>query len=507
MLLVLDKRVTGVAALSFGVMLRTLTAHAQEAAREPAPQPSATGDASPPAAAAPLQPSAAPETPAPSEPSAPSSWFARKPLRVELGQGAQRWSVTLFGFVEADYMFDSTRSYEDAMGSTLVARSDTYAGQTGRTQLSMRNTRLGLAFAAPSIGGVRASALIEADFFGNQPAPSEKAFFDSPGFRLRHAYLLAQTDYVDVLAGHTYGLIGFQNYFFPCTLEFLGIPNQLFSRSGQLRVSRSLSLGSEISLDVAAAAVRPAQRDAGVPDVQAGVRLSIHSWKGITTPGNTGTSAVPLSVGVSGTVRQFKVNAFAPPPTQRSNSATGWGLALDALVPIIPAADGDDRGNRLTLNGSFVTGTGIADLITTGGGATFPTLPNPAQANPAPLYTANVDPGLVSFDTQGVVHTIDWWAMRAGLQYYLPPTGRVIISVNYTQSYSGNMVKLFPRGGAEIELLTRVANRSHYADLNVMWDLTPVVRIGLSAQYTKVIYLDGDEPHNLRVMGQALYVF
>ena len=69
------------------------------------------------------------------------------------------------------------------------------------------------------------------------------------------------------------------------------------------------------------------------------------------------------------------------------------------------------------------------------------------------------------------------------------------------------MAELFPRGGAEIELLARVADRSHYADINLMWDATPAIRFGLSGQYTKVAYLDGDTPHNLRVMGQALYAF
>lgn len=478
----------------------------QPTAAAPAPQPSAAATPAPAAAPNPAEPPVIESAVASPEP-APHSWFWRPPLRLDVGEGSQRWSFTVFGFVEADYIFDSTRSYDDAIGGALVARSDTYAGHASRSQFSVRNSRLGLTFTSPKVGGVRGSAVVEADFFGNQPATaSERALFDSPAFRLRHAYLQLQSDYVDVIAGHTYTVFGWQNYFFPCSLEFLGIPNQLFSRATQLRASHAFDFG-DLSLDVAVAAVRPAQRDSGMPDGHAGVRLSVNGWKGITTPGNTGTLALPLSIGVSGTVRQFKVNAFAPPPTQRSNSATGWGLSFDALVPIIPAAHVDDRANRLTFTGSFVTGTGIADLITSGGGASFPTLPNPAQANPPPLYTANIDDGLVSFDTQGVVHTIDWWAMRAGLQYYLPPSGRLIISANYTQSHSGNMRELFPKGGAEIELLARVADRSHYADLNLMWDATPAIRVGISGQYTKVIYLDGDAPHNIRVMGQALYVF
>jgi hypothetical protein len=217
---------------------------------------------------------------------------------------------------------------------------------------------------------------------------------------------------------------------------------------------------------------------------------------------------MPLSIGVSGIVRQFKVDAFTPPPTQNSNSAMGWGVSADAFIPIIPAASAYDRGNRLTIIGSFVRGTGISDLINANGGAMFPTLPNPAQANPPPLYTPDIDNGLVTFDTaQGLLHTIDWQAYRVGLQYYLPPTGRLLFSANFTRAHSGNMAKLFPQGGAEIELLTNVADTSTYVDGNLFWDATPAVRFGISGQYTQVEYLDGMKPHNYRAMGQTVYLF
>lgn len=440
-----------------------------------------------------------------------TDWFARPPLTVTAGEGERQWSMTFFGFVEADYIFDSTRSYDDAIGRSLVARTDTYDGRASRTQFSMRNTRLGLMFESPPFGGVRPSAVVEGDFFGNQPSDppsiSENAFYGSPSFRVRHAYLRLHSDYADVVAGQTYDVFGWQNFFSPCTVQFLGLPNQLFSRSMQLRISRAFRASDAISVEVAASAVRPAQRDSGLPDGNAGLRFNIDGWKGITTPGNVGTLAVPMSIGVSGTVRRFKVNAFTPPPVQNSNTATGWGFSVDALVPILNAVDAGDRGNRITVTGSFVMGTGIGDLVTAGGGASFPTLPNPAQANPPPLYDPDIDNGLVSFDTRGVLHTIDWRAFKVGLQYYLPPSGRVILAANYTESYSKNMAKLFPKGGAEIELLGRVADRSRYADVNVFWDTTPAVRLGAGFAYTRVEYLDGDHPYNLRVMAQALYVF
>jgi hypothetical protein len=441
---------------------------------------------------------------------APASWFARAPLTVGVGQGGARWAMTFFGFVEADTIWDSTRSYNDAIGDTLVARSDTYDGRVGRAQFSMRNTRLGMRFESPVVGAIRPSAVLEGDFFGTQhgpPTTTESAFYASPTFRVRHAYLKLETRIVDVVAGQTYDVFGWQNHFSPCSAEFLGLPNQVFSRNMQLRLAHTFGAAGPFGIELAAAAVRPGQRDSAVPDANGGVRFMVNGWKGITTPGNVGTTLAPLSLGVSGTVRQFKVNAFAPPPAQTSNSVMGWGVSIDALVPVIRATDPNDRSNRLTLTGSFVTGAGIGDLITSRGGAAFPTLPNPAQANPPPVYDADIDNGLVSFDTQGVLHTIDWQAFKVGVQYYLPPTGRLIFAANYTQAHSNNLAKLFPQGGAEIELLGRVADTSRYADANLFWDATPAVRLGLSGQYTAVEYLDGDKPHNIRAMGQALYVF
>ena len=71
------------------------------------------------------------------------------------------------------------------------------------------------------------------------------------------------------------------------------------------------------------------------------------------------------------------------------------------------------------------------------------------------------------------------------------------------------MAELFPRGGAEINLPTRVARLSRYADANVFFDVTPAVRsrAGQFLEYTSTEYVDGETPRNLRWMASALYVF
>src|SRR6185437_15944402 len=159
-------------AIALSLAAATRPARAQDSAPTPPPPPPAPESAPaelppapppgppaapPPAATVPAVP--APAVPAPGVNPPSGSWFDRPPYSFGVGPEGRRWSITFYGFVEADYIADSTRSYNDSIGNELVARSDTYDGTVGRTQFSMRNTRLGLSFQAPEIAGLRPSAL------------------------------------------------------------------------------------------------------------------------------------------------------------------------------------------------------------------------------------------------------------------------------------------------------------------------------------------------------------
>jgi hypothetical protein len=498
-------------------------AWADEPLSEPPPPDAGTDavlDATPPlldVAPAPISIAPIPIAPAPVAAASPpaelsgAAWFARPRLAVSVGQGDSAFKLRFFGFLACDFSTDTTRSYDDSMGTTLVARTDTFENHHGRTQFSIRSTRLGFGFESPAIGEVKPSAVIESDFAGSQASPpgsSEAVYFASPIFRIRHAYAKVQSPYVDLLVGHTFDVFGWQSYFDPS-----GLRNQLFSRNPQLRLSRAFNPAGAVTFEVAVAAVRPVQRDSGVPDASGGLRVSLNGWQGIRTPGNERIVAMPLTFAVSGIVRQFKANAFTAQPIQTSNHVTGWGVSLDTFLPIIPAANLVDRGNRLALMGSFVKGAGIGDLMSVTGGAQFPPLFRDIITNPPLGYAANVDPGLVTFDAQGVLHAIEWTAFRVGLQYYLPTTGRWIFSANYTQAHSPNLAKLYSQGGLEVDVQTHVADTLRYADAKLTFDVTPVVRIGVYGQYTQTVYLpappalDRDRPHNLRLAGQAIYLF
>jgi hypothetical protein len=473
-------------------------------------------------------------------PSPVNEWFVRPSLVLAVG-AASDWTLTIYGFVEADGMWDSTESFNDGLNNGVIAHPLTQAGRNPRMQMTIRNSRLGFRAQAPSYGRMRTSGVLEFDLFGNLPridagggspgvAPgpgtiTEGAYFNSAALRVRHAYVRIEAPVVNVLAGQTYYLLGWQNYFFGATCGFLGMPNQLFNRTVQLRLSHTFRSNS-VTFDLAAGAFRPVQRDSGVPDAQGGARLSINRWKGITTPGSGGTDAQAASVGVSGLVRSFKVDPHVPLPAPRI-PLIGWAVAANVLLPIIPARDGTDRGNALTLTGEFVTGTGHADQYTgMTAGATMPNVyPLPPgtpvnsmgmgapqdMAGAAPQvglpYTPNVDPGLVAFDQYEILHTINWQTFVVGLQYYLPPRGRAFISANYSQADSSNIASLYhpitPRQPWINPL--GVFQSSRYVDGNIFFDITPSVRAGLSYQGVQQRLVDDTPVHNHRFEMTFLY--
>jgi hypothetical protein len=489
---------------------------------------------------------------APAPPAEPS-WFYVPPLEFGLGSRNTRWSLQFYGFAELDIIHDSTRGFNESLGNGLIPRRELLApgsllpqyasdgslapnpaGVNGRLTESARNSRFGLKVNAPPVDEVKSSILIEVDFFGNQPptgtysytqlgAPlTENNLLASGTLHMRHAYFKLESPYLNMLAGQTYDVFGFQNYFFPATTELFPMPNQAFSRNPQLRFYENIDRGA-FGLDVAVAAVRPPQRDAEIPSIEAGVMLRLNSWKGLHTPGSLGTAADAMAIGVSGTLRHFKVDYTQAVPAQY-DQLNGWGISIDALIPIIPAKNSCDRSNKLTLTGSYTTGTAYQDLMggmTMGLGAVrYPPVPGTTAVSPpdpqqgiagvalpqTSFPPANIDPGLILFDYygSGSAQTVNLRTWMAGLQYYLPG-GRVWISGNYSHADSNNIVSAL--GGAAIAganglvtpnpNATTVIQNSNYYDANLFVDVTPSIRIGATGSLLKQTYADRSPPDNM----------
>jgi hypothetical protein len=402
------------------------------------------------------------------------------------------WNITPYGYARFDAIEDSTQSFDDGIQPNLIARVGTYRGDHRRAIFTARDSRLGIFIGAPPFQGIETSGQIELDFYGLQVSDAKK--HDQVVFgpvRLRHAYLKLQTSVVDVIAGQYYDLFGWGSYFYPATVAYLGVPGEIYHRNPQLRLEKKVQAGA-LEVMVAAAAVRPGQRDAGgIPDVEGGVKVAYNGWSGIATPGFGRPAVAPVSLGVSGLYRHFEVPEFRGEPGSEAHTTNGYGVAVQILLPVVPAKTIEDKRNALTLTGEGSIGTGIAELYTgMDGGSRFPLLPNPTMANPALVYPQNIDPGLVTYDRNFEIKSINWKAIVAGAQYYLPiGNGRLWISGIYSRVWSDNIKKLTPQAswGA-------IFTKMEYIDANLGVDITPAVALGLSFQTVKQTFADVSAP-------------
>ncbi len=482
--------------------------------------------------------------------------------KKEVGPATSRWQLSIYGFLEFDGMNDSTQSFSDSPGNSPLLRSDgsspaflplgtnpygvTYGSKHARMQGTGRNSRIGFKLTPPEYAGMKATGVLELDFFGNQPsnppATSEGAFFASPTPRIRHAYAKIETDVVDVLFGQYYALFGWQPLFFPATDSFLGIPNMVFGRTPQIRVSKTIKT-DPVDVQLAVAALRPPQRDAAMPDLQGGVRIGVNGVKGAHGSGSGQPTLDSLSFGISGALRSFRVAEFTNnvgDPTTATDvaAAHGFGYSVDAMIPVIPISNLDDRANALTLTGSFVQGQGIGDLFTGGltGGVHFPLPEGPGGPNTG-IYASNIDPGLVQYanydplnpDSKNVLRVIHWTAFMVGFQYYVPPAGKIVLSANYSRSKSDNIVNNTclapgqggmpgvaggPRQPCTLDQMidlgddpSRTFVQSDYYDANIFADITPAIRAGVSWQHVQQKFADDGKEKNDRYELSGFFFF
>jgi hypothetical protein len=411
---------------------------------------------------------------------------------------ATKWETTLYGFVEGDSLYDSTQGLNDNAGNTAIQRKGTYGGNHGQTTMGARNSRIGYRLSAPAYNDIKASAQLEMDFIANQPPGiSESAFFASAGFRVRHLNLKLETPIVDILIGQSWMVFGWQTLYQPASVQIQGVPGEVFSRSPQIRITRRIEAGP-VSVELAVAAVRPPQRASATPDGQAGIKLNLDTVKAYHTAGGAGTALDSASIGVSAVGRRFAVDEFSATPHSQV-VRDGYGLSIDALIPIVPATR-EHKANALTLTGSFVTGAGTADLYSgLSGGVGQPALPNPAKLTPAPTYTPNIDSGLALFTADGALHPVQWASYMAGVQYYLPPSGKIFLAANYSHTSSDNAHAF---GAA-----AKVFDKQDWADGNLFFDLTPAVRLGFELAWTDQTYVDATEGTNYRAQLSGWFIF
>ena len=396
-----------------------------------------------------------------------------------------KWKAKLYGFAELDTMSDSTQSFAEIQGNGVIAKPGTLGYDNGRTQATIRNSRLGFSLESPDFGGVKGYATIEGDFFGFDPAPfsatsagnSEAGFYTNPTFRIRHSFVKIETPVIDILGGQYWTLLGFGPIFNPATVALQGIAGEIYQRTPQLRLGKSIALGGGSKLEIQGAALRPYQRDSAVPDFAGGVRLEIGGWTGYKSTGGSGSGPANLQFAVSGTLKQFRALPAKPVSDTDFQTASGSAIALDALIPIIPAPSKTSHAGALTFVGEASTGSGYNDAFT--GLTAGTTVGAPPGVPTGTTYAANLDNGGAGFNSDtGVLDTVDYRSLLLNLQYYTPiADGNVWLSGVFTTVQSDNS-GLFAKPGVAF-------TDQKYASLAVFYDLTPATRLGIEGAWTR----------------------
>jgi hypothetical protein len=228
----------------------------------------------------------------------------------------------------------------------------------------------------------------------------------------------------------------------------------------------------------------------------------------VQTTGSTGTQTAPLSLAVTGLLRNVAVNQWAT-SSKATNNLTMSALAIDGFVPIV-ASTKEKRDNGLSLQGEFATGYGYADMYSsTNFGVGFPTPANAMIASNAmtgvvsgTYFAPDIDAGVVTYDTAGKLHAIQLTTYLFGAQYYLPGVdGKLWISGNYSHQESANShYYTFGKTGSVLAALD-------WFDINLFTDPVPGLRIGLEYANTRDTYVNGSFSVNHRGQLSGFFIF
>jgi hypothetical protein len=408
------------------------------------------------------------------------------------------WKVDFSGFAEFDSFFDTRKSFTEVLGNSPVARLN---GEKGRLQDSVRNSRLGFNVAAPVVDDWKARGYVELDFLGynSVSTSSEASLFNNPNARIRHAYMSAESNGWTILTGQTWQMFGWQPYYFVPTAQVAPIAGMLYGRTAQIRVTKAFE-GGETLTQVMLGAARPPQRDGEYPDLQGGVRLAYNGLKGAFTGGATGGhSAQPLSLGLSGTLRNFEIPAAAATSNANPSGKIAGALAADVLVPILASQDGKDTSNNLVLGGEYTMGSGYGDQFSGWTGNQNSPL---NSASSAPDKNINLDAGIGGFDQGANFRLIKLQTFNVYLQYHLPESTHTWISGGYSQLHSNNIGLINLNNGTA----TAYDNDRVYFG-NVMHDFTKQVRAGFEYARVTTHYVDGMNAGMNRFQLSSWFIF
>lgn len=406
--------------------------------------------------------------------------------------------TTFYGFVQADYTWNSTQSCLEFCGNAVIQKEGTFRGDNSRMNFSPRDSRFGFRIAAPEERKIRVSGTLEMDFFG-PTTTSEQGTWVNPVLRVRHAFLKMETPIVDVLLGQTWSPLGWSAGYLVTSVQEPGLPGQLFQRSPQLRLSKLIK-GDAVNVELMAAAVRPPQADSGTPEGTVGARLLFNKWTGQHTAYMTATTINPASIGVTADARRFRISEFSSAP-QEGHTRVGGAVAVDAYLPIIKATK-EKKDNALAVTAEFAYGKGTSDMYTAlgaAGTASATAVPSATPGGPTTTYTPNFDAGLAAYTATGKLELIQWTSYMVGAEFYPAAAGnRLGLFANYGHMESDNTDKF---GGA-------LARKSEdFYNGGLFFDPTKATRLCADVALYDDHHVDGTDSQNLSVMTTAFLFF
>jgi len=412
-----------------------------------------------------------------------------------------QWKVTMGGFIELDTIYDTTRSLTEVAGSSALAKKGTFDGDNGRTQFSIRNTRLSFGVTAPVVDDWKTRGYLETDFLGYDPTVassgttnSEGSYYTSPTLRIRHAYLTGEKNGWQILAGQTWSLFGWQPNYVLATVSVAPVTGTLYQRSERIGVMKTVS-GDTQSLQVAASFQRPTQRDGRIPNFDLGVKWSDDSRKGGFSSANSDIKTQPLSLGLSGTYRNYTYPTTTT-SIDDSTSMAALALAANALIPIIASSDGKDVSHTLTAVGEFTVGQGYGDEFPSWSGGL-------AQLSTAAAAPLNIDSGVGGYNSNGTFELVKLRTWNTQLQYHFE--GQTFMTAGYGQLWSSNMGDFAAGSG---QTASKQYDRSEAKFVNLAHDFTPQMRVAFEFdQFTTHYSADNSVNHDNRYMIATYFRF
>ena len=377
-----------------------------------------------------------------------ASIFTASALALAVSGAAQAYTIeagdttaNVYGYAKLDMIYD----VDDDLGNAVSRAAISLDGEdssTGHTTMHAFQSRLGFTTSTPA-GGSELKTMIEGDFYGG----------GGGSFRLRHGY----GEWNGILAGQTWTNFGGFLAMHP-TIDFTpspGIGNA--ARQAQLRYTVD---GFSVALED--------------PDSLGGKVTD--EFDGTPTAADTHKTRLPdLTARYQGSAGDFNYAASALLRQVRyddvgvsSDSATGWGLALEANAKV---AEG------VTIRGGVTHGDGIGGYL---------------EGNPsAPAY---VDPAT------GSLETIKATGGAASITVAAGPG-------NMTLGYGIATADLDDARNANVPGADGANETFEAVHLNYIWSPIRNVTYGVEVGYHTREVADGRDGDAVRVQGMVQYSF